>query len=74
MTRERIEAVTCDRCGESVQFSANDGDREQWAILHACQRNDVPIVGDHEAPADLCPPCTAELVDWLKGRPLAALT
>lgn len=67
MSRASLEVVKCDRCGTSDQFAPADAERTKWAIIQALTRGDVPIAGNADDPADLCPKCADELEAWLKA-------
>ena len=71
MSRNQIERITCDRCGEMAEFAEAARERGDWTAAYAaslCGQRE--LIGTSECPADLCPSCSWELIEWISGRKL----
>lgn len=75
MSRHKIEAVECDRCGEAIQFDEHGGnstERHQWGRVFAATLHNEAKVGTSETAADLCGGCMDDLVRFMAGCSLVA--
>lgn len=74
MSRHKIEAVECDRCGEVVQFDERGSgeERHKWGRVYAANLHNQDKVGTSVSPADLCGGCLVDLIRFMDGCSLVA--